>query len=62
VHEWVLLQRLARARRALLARQVPPLADLARDCGFSSASHFVRSFRTHLGVTPTQFSRFQRNA
>ena len=62
VHEWVLQQRLARARQALRARQAPPLADLALDCGFSSASHLVRSFRTHLGVTPTQFSLFQRNA
>ncbi|HBY36783.1 MULTISPECIES: helix-turn-helix transcriptional regulator [Delftia] len=62
VHEWVLQQRLARARRALSARNVPPLAELALDCGFSSASHLVRSFRAHLGVTPTQFSIFQRNA
>lgn len=62
VHEWVLQQRLARARRALASRQPGPLAALAEDCGFSSASHLVRSFRVHLGVTPTQFARFQRNA
>ncbi|MDR0225646.1 MAG: AraC family transcriptional regulator [Burkholderiaceae bacterium] len=62
VHEWVLQQRLSRAQRALAGRQAPALADLALDCGFSSASHLVRSFRTHLGVTPTQFARFQRNA
>ena len=48
------------ATEAAMAR--PELAELALDCGFSSASHLVRSFRAHLGVTPTQFSIFQRNA
>ncbi|WP_280192420.1 helix-turn-helix transcriptional regulator [Delftia sp. PS-11] len=62
VHEWVMQQRLERVQRALAGRHVPPLADLAQECGFSSASHLVRSFRAHWGVTPAQFARLRYHA
>lgn len=63
VHAWVLARRLERARQMLAARgRAPALAQVAQDCGFSSASHLVRAFRAHSGATPTQFARWRHNA
>jgi AraC family transcriptional regulator len=31
------------------------ISDVAHDCGFSSESNFVRSFRRVTGVTPGQY-------
>lgn len=62
-HDWVLQQRLARALQVLGGGTAsPPLVELAVACGFSSASHLVRCFRAHWGVTPTQFARWHRHA
>lgn len=63
VHDWVLQRRLGRARSLLAASgRRPTLARVAEETGFSSASHLLRSFRTHLGMTPTQFARLQQDA
>jgi AraC family transcriptional regulator len=39
----------------LLLSQGASIADTAFDCGFSSESNFVRSFRRAVGVTPGQY-------
>jgi AraC family transcriptional regulator len=39
----------------LLLSQGASIADAAFDCGFSSESNFIRSFRRAVGVTPGQF-------
>ncbi len=31
--------------------------SIAADCGFNSASHFCRSFKQHVGMSPEQFRR-----
>lgn len=63
VHEWVLQRRLLRARQLLLAgMRQPTLAQVARQSGFSSPSHLLRSFRQHFGLTPTQFAQRRRDA
>jgi AraC family transcriptional regulator len=38
-----------------LLRQGRSIADVAHDCGFSSESNFVRSFRRVTGVTPGRY-------
>jgi AraC family transcriptional regulator len=53
-HEFVLQQRLARAR-ALLSRTNAPLLDVAASCGFADQSHMNRVFRKRTGLTPGQF-------
>ncbi len=30
-------------------------ADITYDCGFADQSHFIRTFRTYLGMTPKQY-------
>ena len=53
-HEFVLQQRLARAR-ALLSRTDEPLLGIAASCGFADQSHMNRVFRKRVGQTPGQF-------
>lgn len=53
-HEFVLEQRLARAR-AMLSRTNAPLPDVAASCGFADQSHMNRVFRKRVGQTPGQF-------
>jgi AraC family transcriptional regulator len=36
------------------------IADVAHDCGFSSESNFVRSFRRVTGLTPGQHRNLAR--
>lgn len=63
VHDWVMLRRLQRARQLLQRRtHRPSLSLLAAETGFSSASHLLRSFRKHFGLTPTQAAQCWRDA
>ncbi|MGB0766830.1 MAG: helix-turn-helix domain-containing protein [Phycisphaeraceae bacterium] len=41
--------------KRLLVETDHPLATIARDCGFSSASHFTRYFSKEAGLTPSAF-------
>lgn len=53
-HEFVLQQRLARAR-GLLSHTDAPLLGIAASCGFADQSHMNRVFRKRVGQTPGQF-------
>jgi len=46
--------RLKRACQLLAARNVS-ITEIALQCGFYDSSHFQKAFRSHFGVTPTQF-------
>lgn len=50
-HQWLVAQRLERAR-ALLRDSALPLAEVATTCGFADQSHFTRVFSQALGVSP----------
>ena len=41
--------------RLELSKSLLSIADVANDCGFSSESNFVRSFRRSTGITPGQY-------
>ena len=45
--------RLSKARR-LLVQTERSITDISLACGFSSPSHFARSFRTHYGILPSK--------
>lgn len=53
--EYLLEVRIRRAREKLKGSQT--LADIALSCGFSNQSHFNRSFRKRVGVSPGQYRR-----
>ena len=55
-HEYVLRQRVARAR-TLLVRTNYSLLDIALTCGFADQSHLNRVFKKHAGVPPGHYRR-----
>ncbi|MGQ0574674.1 MAG: helix-turn-helix domain-containing protein [Pseudonocardia sp.] len=50
-HEFVVAQRVARAR-TMLTRTNTPLPEVAFACGFADQSHMTRVLRRHTGATP----------
>jgi transcriptional regulator GlxA family with amidase domain len=54
--QYYLEVRLARARQ-LLTQTSQSILDVALACGFVSASHFSKTFRTHFGVSPRETRR-----
>ncbi len=49
-------ERLVRSRRLLLEGRLN-ITEISQDLGFSDASHFIREFSKHYGVTPGRFAR-----
>nr|WP_315592433.1 AraC family transcriptional regulator [uncultured Cupriavidus sp.] len=55
-YQWLMAQRLERAR-ALLRDTALPLAEVAIACGFSDQSHFTRTFARVMGMAPGVWRR-----
>ncbi len=55
-HQWLLAQRVERARELLQASPMP-LAEVAGLCGFADQSHFTRVFAQATGVPPGHWRR-----
>ncbi|MCL6414496.1 GlxA family transcriptional regulator [Aestuariirhabdus sp. Z084] len=51
--KYYLQMRLEKARQQLQQSDVP-VAEVARSCGFATASHFSTTYRNHYGLTPRQ--------
>ncbi|ALU41205.1 hypothetical protein AS188_10320 [Kocuria flava] len=49
--------RLQAAEALLVSEPRTPVAEIARRCGFTSPSHFSRSFKARTGVTPLELQR-----
>ncbi|MDY4140131.1 MAG: helix-turn-helix transcriptional regulator, partial [Eubacteriales bacterium] len=47
--------RMSHALQVLQAQPDLAIADLARQCGFNSASYFASSFKRYYGVTPSSY-------
>lgn len=56
---WITRERIALAKELLL-RPGHNISEVGWTCGFSSASYFIRTFRTHTGTTPKEWR--QRSA
>jgi AraC family transcriptional regulator len=54
-HQYVLRERVERAKRLLRDQADLPLAEVAARTGFSDQSHFTRHFKRLAGVTPGRF-------
>lgn len=57
-HQFVLQQRIERAKQLLQQRNLA-IADIALSCGFKSQSHLTTLFRKFTGSTPKAFRNFQ---
>jgi transcriptional regulator GlxA family with amidase domain len=55
-HQWLLAQRVERAKERLLHSDAP-LATIAVDCGFADQSHFTRVFTKQMTASPGQWRR-----
>ncbi len=53
-HQYVIQQRVKKARRLLLNRELS-IVEIAYQCGFNSQSHMTIYFRQHTGVTPNVY-------
>ncbi|MEO0521200.1 MAG: AraC family transcriptional regulator [Cyanobacteria bacterium P01_A01_bin.116] len=53
-HQYVIQQRIERAKR-LLKGSDRPIIDIALACGFTSHSHLSRQFRKVMGTTPSHY-------
>ena len=58
-HEFVLQERVQRAR-TMLTRTSTPLPEIARECGFADQSHLTREFKKRTGTTPGAYRTQQR--
>jgi len=53
-HQFVLRQRIERARRLLKETDIP-LAHVAIESGFANQSHLTRAFKQQYGLTPRAY-------
>ncbi|MCF6744244.1 helix-turn-helix domain-containing protein [Blastococcus sp. KM273128] len=62
LEQWLIAERLERARAELVApsRRNRTVTAVARECGFSDASHFTRRFRQAYGLTPREWRESSR--
>lgn len=60
-HQYVMLQRLERAR-ALVLNTDFTLVDVASSCGFADQSHLIRLFKRHTGMTPNKLRQTKHQA
>ncbi|MEW9699167.1 helix-turn-helix domain-containing protein [Paenibacillus sp. SI8] len=54
-YSYLILMRLRKSKEMLLNQQHMTVKDVAEQVGFRDASHFVASFRKHVGLTPERF-------
>jgi len=59
-HQYVILQRIERAKQ-LLQRGEMNLSEVAATCGFSHQSHLNRHFKRVVGITPKHFRDHSKN-
>lgn len=55
-HQYLLLQRIERAKKLLIETQLP-IADISYQLGFASQSHFAATFRRYTTVTPNLYRK-----
>lgn len=54
-HKYVLLQRVIESKRLILQHTEMKLTDIALLAGFASPSQFSKTFKTFVGLTPTEY-------
>lgn len=60
-HRYLLDLRIQRAKQ-LLAEGEQSVSQIAEACGFTNVYHFSRTFKSNVGVTPTQYAMQSRQA
>ena len=60
IHQFIINLRLAKAREMVDAGL--PLKNVSVECGFSNYSNFYKIFRSHVGMSPTEYRAVRRNS
>ncbi len=60
-HQFVIQQRLERAKTMLMRRD-KPISEVGEELGFADQSHFTSQFRRRCGMTPLQFINLSTSA
>lgn len=55
-HQYLIQQRVERAKKLLHKRQIP-IADIALQCGFANQTHLTKRFRQIIGITPKAYQQ-----
>nr|WP_272210270.1 AraC family transcriptional regulator [Marinicella sp. W31]MDC2876134.1 AraC family transcriptional regulator [Marinicella sp. W31] len=55
-YNYVLVQRVARAKELMIATRAP-LSEIALDCGMCDQAHFCRVFKHAVGTSPDRWRR-----
>ena len=58
-YQYVLQQRVAKAKKLLTYSNIP-ICDVALDCGFSSQSHLAKHFRSMVKASPMNYRRSKK--
>ncbi|XEC93779.1 helix-turn-helix domain-containing protein [Paenibacillus tarimensis] len=58
-YAYLILHRIRKAKMLLLQELALPVKEVSQRVGFRDASHFVASFRKHVGVTPETFRTYR---
>ena len=56
-HQYLLSLRMKRAK-SLLIESALSVNEIANECGFTSSTHFIRSFKAENGITPHIFRKY----
>ena len=59
--EWVLDQRIQRAKHLLSSSQLP-ISHISQECGFADQSHFCRTFSKWVGAAPNAWRRLNASS
>ncbi|MGH2648219.1 MAG: helix-turn-helix transcriptional regulator, partial [Ginsengibacter sp.] len=56
--EYIRKLRIDKALEYMLRREEMSLTEISYDCGFADQSHFIRTFKNNMGVTPFNFRKY----
>lgn len=56
INSYVIMQRIYKAKKLLETSNIS-VANVAATVGFNDYSHFLRTFKKHVGITPKQYSK-----
>lgn len=56
--EYIRKLRIEKAVQYMLKREEMSLTEISYDCGFADQSHFIRTFKNNVGVTPFNFRKY----
>ncbi|WP_239618091.1 AraC family transcriptional regulator [Cohnella mopanensis] len=63
VHRFINRLRVEKAAKLLIFQTERSLSDISLECGLQSSAHFSRTFRSHIGLSPSEYrSRYNLNA